>query len=129
MSRKEPITTDGAPAAIGPYSVAVTAGGLLFASGQLGLVPATGELAAGGVEAQARQALHNLTAVLEAAGLTTDAVVKTTVFLADMADFPAVNAVYAEAFGEPYPARSTVEVAALPKGARVEIEAIAVVSG
>jgi 2-iminobutanoate/2-iminopropanoate deaminase len=129
MSRKEAIATAGAPAALGPYSVGVRAGGMLFASGQLGLVPATGELAEGGVEAQARQALSNLAAVLEAAGLTTDAVVKTTVFLADMADFPAVNAIYAESFGEPYPARSTVQVAALPKGGLVEIEAIAVIAG
>ena len=124
MSR-EAIVTSGAPGAIGPYSQAIAAGGLLFCSGQLGLEPATGELA-GGVEAQAERALRNIMAVLDAAGLGPGDVAKTTVFLADMADFAAVNAVYARFFPDPPPARSTVQVAALPKGGRVEIEAVAV---
>ena len=124
MSR-EAIATSGAPGAIGPYSQAIAAGGLLFCSGQLGLEPATGELA-GGVEAQAERALRNIMAVLDAAGLGPGDVAKTTVFLADMADFAAVNAVYARFFPDPPPARSTVQVAALPKGGRVEIEAVAV---
>ena len=124
MSR-EAIVTSGAPGAIGPYSPAIAAGGLLFCSGQLGLEPATGELA-GGVEAQAERALRNIMAVLDAAGLGPGDVAKTTVFLADMADFAAVNAVYARFFPDPPPARSTVQVAALPKGGRVEIEAVAV---
>ncbi|MEI8333408.1 MAG: RidA family protein [Chloroflexota bacterium] len=124
MSR-EAIATSGAPGAIGPYSQAIAAGGLLFCSGQLGLEPATGELA-DGVEAQAERALRNIMAVLDAAGLGPGDVAKTTVFLADMADFAAVNAVYARFFPDPPPARSTVQVAALPKGGRVEIEAVAV---
>jgi len=124
MSR-EAISTGGAPGAIGPYSQAIVAGGLLFCSGQLGLDPTTGELV-DGVEAQAARALGNLMAVLDAAGLGPGDVAKTTVFLADMADFAAVNAVYGRFFPDPPPARSTVQVAALPKGGRVEIEAVAV---
>jgi 2-iminobutanoate/2-iminopropanoate deaminase len=124
MSR-EAISTGGAPGAIGPYSQAIVAGGLLFCSGQLGLDPTTGELV-DGVEAQAARALRNLMAVLDAAGLGPGDVAKTTVFLADMADFAAVNAVYGRFFPDPPPARSTVQVAALPKGGRVEIEAVAV---
>ena len=124
MSR-EAISTSGAPGAIGPYSQAIAAGGLLFCSGQLGLDPATGELA-DGVEAQAERSLRNLMAVLDAAGLGPADVAKTTVFLADMADFATVNAVYARFFPDPPPARSTVQVAALPKAGRVEIEAVAV---
>ena len=124
MSR-EAISTSGAPGAIGPYSQAIAAGGLLFCSGQLGLDPATGELV-DGVEAQAERSLRNLMAVLDAAGLGPADVAKTTVFLADMADFATVNAVYGRFFPDPPPARSTVQVAALPKAGRVEIEAVAV---
>jgi len=125
---RQAISTTGAPGAIGPYSQAIAAGDLLFCSGQLGLDPATGELAAG-VEAQAERAMRNLVAVLDAAGCTADDIVKTTIFLADIADFTAVNAVYGRFMPDPPPARSTVQVAALPKGGRVEIEAIARRSG
>jgi 2-iminobutanoate/2-iminopropanoate deaminase len=119
------ISTAHAPAAIGPYSQAIRADGYLFCSGQLGLDPSTGEFVAGDVAAQAEQSLRNLGAVLEAAGLTFGDVVKTTIFLADIADFATVNAVYGRFVTDPPPARSTVAVAALPKGGRVEIEAIA----
>ena len=121
---REAISTGGAPAAIGPYSQAIAIEGLLFCSGQLGLDPASGNLA-DGVEAQAERALLNLRAVLDAAGLTFADVVKTTIFLADMGDFGVVNAVYGRFMPDPPPARSTVGVAALPKGGLVEIEAIA----
>ncbi len=124
---KDRITTDAAPAAIGPYSQAVRAQRFVFCSGQLGMDPATGELASG-VEAQAERALANVRALLEAAGATMDDVVKTTIFLADMGDFAAVNAIYARHFREPFPARSTVAVAALPRAGRVEIEVTALVS-
>lgn len=120
---KQIISTSGAPAAIGPYSQAVRVGQFLFASGQLGLDPATGELPEG-IEAQTRQALANMQAVLATAGATPKDVVKTTIFLADMADFAVVNRIYAEIFGEEPPARSTVQVAALPKNGLVEIEMI-----
>jgi len=123
------ISTAQAPAAIGPYSQAIRADGYLFCSGQLGLDPATGDLVAGDVGAQAEQALRNLGAVLEAAGLKFGDVVKTTIFLADMADFAAVNGVYGHFVTDPPPARSTVAVAALPKGGRVEIEATARLAG
>ena len=123
------ISTPHAPAAIGPYSQAIRADGYLFCSGQLGLDPATGDFVAGDVGAQAEQALRNLGAVLEAAGLTFGDVVKTTIFLADMADFVAVNGVYGPFVTDPPPARSTVAVAALPKGGRVEIEATARLAG
>jgi 2-iminobutanoate/2-iminopropanoate deaminase len=123
------ISTAQAPAAIGPYSQAIRADGYLFCSGQLGLDPATGDLVAGDVGAQAEQALRNLGAVLEAAGLKFGDVVKTTIFLADMADFAAVNGVYGRFVTDPPPARSTVAVAALPKGGRVEIEATARLAG
>jgi len=123
------ISTAQAPAAIGPYSQAIRADGYLFCSGQLGLDPATGDFVAGDVGAQAEQALRNLGAVLEAAGLTFGDVVKTTIFLADMADFAAVNGVYGRFVTDPPPARSTVAVAALPKGGRVEIEATARLAG
>jgi len=123
------ISTTQAPAAIGPYSQAIRADGYLFCSGQLGLDPATGDFVAGDVGAQAEQALRNLGAVLEAAGLTFGDVVKTTIFLADMADFAAVNDVYGRFVTDPPPARSTVAVAALPKGGRVEIEATARLAG
>jgi 2-iminobutanoate/2-iminopropanoate deaminase len=121
---RQSISTAGAPAAIGPYSQAVATDGFVFCSGQLGLNPETGDLV-DGVEDQADRALRNLTAVLDAAGLTLADVVKTTIYLADMADFAAVNAVYARHMPDPPPARSTVQVAALPKAGRVEIEAIA----
>ena len=121
---KTVISTTHAPAAVGPYSAGIKCGETVYLSGQLGLDPATGELAEG-VEAQARQALANVGALLEAAGLTYANVVKTTVLLADINDFAAVNAVYAEVFPEPFPARSCFAAAALPKGGLVEIEAIA----
>ena len=121
---RQAIETNGAPAALGPYSQAIRSGDLVFCSGQLGLDPATGELA-DGVEAQAERSLRNLQSVLDAAGLTFDDVVKTTIFLADVTNFAAVNAVYATFMPTPPPARSTVGVAGLPKGGLVEIEAIA----
>ncbi|HZO95034.1 MAG TPA: RidA family protein [Candidatus Baltobacteraceae bacterium] len=123
---RETIHTTAAPDAIGPYSQAVAAGPYLFTSGQIGLDPLTGQLAGGGVEAEARQVMANLAAVLAAGGLTFADVVKTTIFLADMNDFATVNGVYGECFETSVtPARSTVAVAALPRGARVEIDAIA----
>ncbi|MGQ0797880.1 MAG: RidA family protein [Methanobacteriota archaeon] len=120
------IHTDRAPAALGPYSQGVRSGDLVFCAGQVGLDPATGGLAPGGIEAQTRRALTNLSSVLEAAGADLAHVTKTTVFLADMGDFKAMNGVYAQFFPEAPPARSTVAVRALPLGALVEIEAIAV---
>jgi 2-iminobutanoate/2-iminopropanoate deaminase len=125
---KVAIRTDRAPAAIGPYSQAVKAGSLVFLSGQIALDPATGELASGGVEAEARQVMKNLTEVLKAAGLGWADVVKTTIYLTDLADFSVVNRIYGESAGAVPPARATVQVAALPKGATVEIEAIATAS-
>ncbi|MEX1171570.1 MAG: RidA family protein [Chloroflexota bacterium] len=122
---RQAVSTNGAPAAIGPYSQAIASGDLVFCSGQLGLDPATGEMVDGGVEAQAERALRNLTAVLDAAGLTFVDVVKTTIFLADIGDFSAVNGIYAAFMPDPPPARSTFAVGSLPKGGRVEIEAIA----
>jgi 2-iminobutanoate/2-iminopropanoate deaminase len=124
MTRRS-ITTPAAPAAVGPYSQAISANDLVFCSGQIALDPTTGEIVDGDIEAQAERVLRNLTAVLDAAGCTLADVVKTTVFLADIADFAAVNAVYARFMPDPPPARSTFAVAALPKGARIEIEAIA----
>ncbi len=124
---KVTITSPHAPKAIGPYSQAVQVGPWVFCSGQLGMDPETGRLVPGGIEAQTRQALTNLKHVLEAAGASLDSVVKVTVFLKNMDDFARMNAVYAEFFQEPYPARAAVEVAALPKGALVEIEAVAYV--
>lgn len=121
---RQAIRTAGAPGAIGPYSQAIDTGDLVFCAGQLGLDPATGELVEG-VEAQADRAMRNVAAVLDAAGLTAADIVKTTIFLADMGDFAAVNVVYGRYVTDPPPARSTVAVAALPKGGRVEIEAIA----
>ena len=117
--------TDGAPKAIGPYSQAVLEGGFLFASGQIPLDPATGELVSGGIEAATERVLDNMEAVLQSAGLAFRDVVKTTVFLVKSEDFPAMNAIYARRFGDHRPARSTVIVAALPKGATVEIDMIA----
>jgi 2-iminobutanoate/2-iminopropanoate deaminase len=110
---------------VGPYSQAIAVGDWILVSGQIGLDPATGALVPGGTSAEARQALKNLAAILEAAGASLEAVVKTTVYLVDLDDFAGVNEVYAEYFREPYPARATVGVSALPRGARVEIEAIA----
>jgi len=123
--KKNIIATTNAPAAIGPYSQAIDCGSLLITSGQIPIDPATGNLVEGDITVQTRQSLTNVKAILEAAGLTMDNVAKTTVFLAQMSDFAAMNAVYAEFFTEGnYPARSAVEVGALPKGALVEIETI-----
>ena len=122
---RQAVSTSAAPGAIGPYSQAIGAGRLVLCSGQIGLDPTTGELVEGGVAQQAERALRNLAAVLDSAGLGFGDVVKTTVFLVDMADFAALNEVYARFVTDPPPARSTIAVAALPKGARVEIEAIA----
>ena len=119
------VATTGAPAAIGPYSQGIAVAGLIFCSGQIGLDPGSGALVPGGVVAEAKQVLANLDAVLRAAGASLQNVVRTTIFLADMADFAAVNEVYAAAFAEPFPARATVAAAGLPRGARVEIDAIA----
>lgn len=124
--KREVISTSKAPAAVGPYSQAVRVGDLVFAAGQVAIDPAAGKLIEGDVAAQTRQVLANLSAVLETAGSSLDRVVKTTVFLKDMGQFKAMNAVYAEFFPSDPPARSTVEVASLPLGALVEIEAIAV---
>ncbi len=123
--RKEAIVSKKAPAALGPYSSAVKVGDTLYLSGQLGIDPASGELREG-VEAQAHQAMENIAAVLADAGASFENVVKMTVLLADIDDFAAVNEVYGSFLAEPYPARSAFQVAAIPKGARVEIEAIAV---
>jgi 2-iminobutanoate/2-iminopropanoate deaminase len=124
--RRDQIATTGAPAAIGPYSQAIATEGLVFASGQIALDPASGQLAAGDVRVQTRQAIENLSAVLEAAGSSLTHVVKTTVFLTKMSDFAAMNEVYGQFFAVEPPARSTVAVAELPRGAQVEVEAIAV---
>lgn len=124
---KTAFASENAPKAIGPYSPAVKANGFVFISGQLGLDPATGNLVEGGVEAETRRALTNLKNLLEAAGAELSQVTKTTVFLRDIADFARMNAIYAEFFTETPPARSAFQVAALPKGAAVEIEAIAAV--
>jgi 2-iminobutanoate/2-iminopropanoate deaminase len=125
MAGKKIIVASKAPKALGPYHVANRFCELVFASGQLGLDPATNELVPGGVEAETRQALTNISNVLEAAGTSLKNVLKTTVFLRDMGDFARMNAIYGEFFKEDFPARSTVQVAALPKGGAVEIEAIA----
>lgn len=125
MSNK-PVATSNAPAAIGPYSQAVAAGNTLYVSGQLPIDPATGAFAGEDIAAQTRQSLLNLRAILEANGMTMQDVVKTTVLLADIGEFAAMNAVYAEFFSQPFPARAAFQVAALPKAAKVEIEAIAV---
>jgi 2-iminobutanoate/2-iminopropanoate deaminase len=119
------VATDAAPKAIGPYSQGVVAGGLLYTAGQVALDPATGVFHAGGIGEQTERVLANLRAVLESAGSTLGRVVKTTVYLTDMADFAAMNEAYARAFGDHRPARSTVAVAALPRGAKVEIDMIA----
>jgi 2-iminobutanoate/2-iminopropanoate deaminase len=124
---REAVRTTGAPAAIGPYSQAVRAGGFLFCSGQIPLDPSTGLLVGGGIEAQAERVLSNLEAVLTAGGATPRSVVKTTVYLVDLADFPAMNTVYGKFFPEDPPARATVQVVKLPAGARIEIDAVATV--
>jgi 2-iminobutanoate/2-iminopropanoate deaminase len=120
-----PVATAGAPGAIGPYSQAIKAGGFLFASGQIPLDPTTGTLTQGGITAQAHQVLQNLGAVLNEAGISYDRVVKTTVYLADMADFPAVNEVYATYFPAPAPARATIQAAGLPRNVLIEIDLVA----
>jgi 2-iminobutanoate/2-iminopropanoate deaminase len=119
------VATDNAPAAIGPYAQAITAGDLVFCSGQIPLDPATNQLVEGGIDIQTRRVLDNLAAVLQAAGSSLDQVVKTTIFLAGMDDFGTVNTIYGEYFGSEPPARATVQVARLPRDVRVEIEAIA----
>ena len=125
MNRRA-VSTSAAPSAVGPYSQAIATGELVFCSGQVGLDPGTGELVDGGIEAQTERTLKNLEAVLDAAGCSLGDVVKTTCFLADIADFATFNAIYGRFFPDSPPARSTFQVAALPKGARVEVEAIAV---
>lgn len=124
---KEEVRTDSAPKAIGPYSQAVRIGRYVFLSGQIPIEPVSGEFTGGAVEAQTRQALKNLKAVADASGASMKDIVKTTVYLTDLSTFSEMNTVYAEFFTEPYPARATVGVAALPRGASVEIDAVAVV--
>jgi 2-iminobutanoate/2-iminopropanoate deaminase len=124
MTRRA-VSTSGAPAAIGPYSQGILSENFLFCSGQAALDPASGVLVEGGIEPETERVMANLTAVLDAAGATWEDVVKTTIFLVDMGDFATVNAIYGRFVGDPPPARSTVGVAALPKGARVEIEVVA----
>lgn len=119
------ISTSKAPAAIGPYSQGIRAGNIIYVSGQLPIDPATGVFAGAGIKEQTRQSLENIKSILEAAGTDMSAVVKTTVLLADISDFSDMNTVYAEFFSEPYPARAAFQAAALPKGAKVEIEAVA----
>ena len=121
------ISTQKAPAAIGPYSQAIKVGNLVYTSGQIPIDPSTGNFVEGGIKEQTRQSLTNVQAILEEAGLTMGNVVKTTVFMADMNDFAEMNAIYAVFFSEPYPARSAVAVKTLPKGALVEIEVVAAV--
>lgn len=122
---KKVISTPKAPAAIGPYSQAIQVGNLIYTSGQIPIDPATGQFVEGGIKEQTRQSLRNIQAILQEAGLTMASVVKTTVFMADMADFADMNSIYAEFFTEPYPARSAVAVKTLPKNALVEIEVVA----
>jgi 2-iminobutanoate/2-iminopropanoate deaminase len=124
-TKKETIRTGEAPAAIGPYSQAVVAAGVLYASGQIGLDPKTGALVTGGFEAEAKQVIANLRAVAQAAGMTLSDAVRLTVYVVDLSDFARLNEMLAETLSEPYPARATVQVAALPRGARVEIDMIA----
>ncbi len=123
---KRPIATPNAPAAIGPYSQAVIVGDAIYLSGQIALDPERGKLVEGSIEDETRQVLKNLSAVLAAEGSTMDAIVKTTVYLTNLEDFPRVNQTYAEFFTEPFPARATVQVSALPRGAHVEIDAVAI---
>ena len=123
---KQVIQTANAPAAVGPYSQGIVAGGLVYTAGQIGLVPGTSELAAGGIAEQTRQVMHNLKAILETAGSSLDQVVKVTVYLQDLSDFAAMNAIYAEFFTVAPPARSTIQAAGLPRSALVEIDCIAI---
>ncbi|HEV2527281.1 MAG TPA: RidA family protein [Thermomicrobiales bacterium] len=123
------VQTDGAPAAIGPYAQAIIAGGLVYTSGQIPLDPETMDVVPGGITEQSERVMTSLAAVLEAAGASLDAVIKTTCFVTDLADFAAFNEVYGRHFGDHRPARSTVQVAALPRGVKVEVEAIAAVGG
>jgi 2-iminobutanoate/2-iminopropanoate deaminase len=129
MLKRDVLIADDAPAAIGPYSLGIKTGDMVFISGTLGIEPNSGEMVSGGIAAETRQVLTNMARILEAGGSSLQNVVKTTVFMQDLADFSEMNAVYAEFFSNEPPARSTVQVAALPKGAAVEIEAIAVVGG
>ena len=122
---REPVSTSAAPAAIGPYSQAIKAGDFLFASGQIPLDPSTGALVTGGIAEQTHQVLKNLAGVLHAAGIGFDKVVKTTVYLSDMADFAAVNEIYATYFPQPAPARATIQAAKLPRDVKVEIDLVA----
>ena len=126
MSELRVISSERAPKALGPYSQAIVSGDLVFCAGQLGIEPGSGELVSGDIREQTRRALDNLAAVLEAAGSSLDRITKTTVFLSDLAEFAAMNEAYAERFGAHKPARSTVPVRLLPRGARVEIECIAI---
>ncbi|MEW5957781.1 MAG: RidA family protein [Chloroflexota bacterium] len=126
---REIISTQNAPAAIGPYSQGVRVGDFVFTAGQIGLVPATGQLIDGGIDEQTRQVMRNLAGILATAGSDLDKIIKTTIFVTDIGDFAAVNQVYGSFFAANPPARSTVQVAALPLGAKVEIEAVAVVTG
>lgn len=128
IHKREVLIADKAPRAIGPYSLGIRTQGLIFASGTIGVDPSTGEFVPGGVEAETRQTLKNLANILESGGSSLDLVVKTTVFMRDLSEFAKMNAVYAEFFGDEPPARSTIQVVALPKGAAVEIEAVAVVA-
>lgn len=127
MAKRQAISTDGAPAAVGAYSQAIRVGDLVFTAGQLGIDPASGEMAGAGVAEQAERAIANLEAILSAAGSGLGSLVKVTVFLADIADWPALNEVYGRLIPEPFPARSAFAVKDLPRGARVEIEAVAAV--
>jgi 2-iminobutanoate/2-iminopropanoate deaminase len=127
-TQRQVVATEGAPKAIGPYSQGIRYGGLVFSAGQIPLDPATGNMVAGGIEAQTRQALENVKGVLAAAGASLDSVLKTTVFMVDLADFSKMNTVYAEFFTQNPPARSAVQVAALPRGSLVEIECVAAVN-
>jgi 2-iminobutanoate/2-iminopropanoate deaminase len=129
MTEKLVIQAERAPRPIGPYSVGVQAGNLVFTAGQIGLDPKTGEIVPGGIEAETRRVLLNLQAVLQAAGSSLEQVVKTTVFLREMGDFAAMNGVYAEFFTSGFPARTTLQASGLPKGASVEIEAVAILEG
>lgn len=126
--KRKIIATDHAPAAVGPYSQGVQVGDLVYTAGQIPLVPQTGQLVEGDIEAQTRQVMQNLSQVLEAAGSSLADIIKTTIFVTDLADFATINTVYGSFFQSNPPARSTVQVAALPLGARVEIEAVAVIS-
>jgi reactive intermediate/imine deaminase len=126
MSRRQPIHSDDAPAAIGPYSQAVRVGNTVYFSGQIALDPASGQVVEGGIEAQARRAFDNLAAVCAAAGGSMDDVVRVGLYLTDLGEFAAVNAIMAEYFSQPYPARSTIEVPALPKGVVFEVDAVMV---